>query len=44
MNIDKNSWIVDYLNGLQCEIYRIKLDADTYVGISFDIVSQFLYQ
>ena len=38
------SWVYDYLNGLQNEIYRIPFEGDKYAGLSFSTVATQIYK
>ena len=41
---DDPFWIVDYLGGMQNEIYRIPFEADIFAGITFAVVSEHIYK
>ncbi|KAL4487940.1 hypothetical protein ABPG72_022800 [Tetrahymena utriculariae] len=41
---DEDSWINDYIEGMQNEIYRISLNPKVFSGYTFNIVSQHIFK
>ncbi|CAD8066859.1 unnamed protein product [Paramecium sonneborni] len=41
---NKEEWIDDYLCGMQNEIYRVPLESEAFVGLTFSQISQAIYK